>query len=172
MASLFPSARLAFTALILLSVSIGASVAKTVVIVPGQVVGQAQVPDDWTVTTTDRGVELASPGEAVMMWMEVFSPTTVESVQREHDTYFQGQGVKVTGPAVERRTVGNGIVMTVQELPATYKGTPTVLAYQLYRAENAPTQIMLMTYWASPERDKKYATQVQNIVTGTRFTLR
>lgn len=172
MTTFLPIARLALVAFALLSVSAGAGIAKIVTVVPGQVVGQAQVPDNWTVTTTDRGIELASPGEEVMMWMEVFAPAEVDAVKREHAAYFQGQGVRITGPAAERRTVTNGLVTIVQEIPATYNGAPTILAYQVYGAEDAPTQLMLITYWASPEGDKTFGPQVQSILTGTRFTLR
>lgn len=172
MPSIFPIARLALLAFTLVSLSAGPGMARTVAVVPGQVVGQAQVPDDWKVSKTDRGIELASPGEDVMMWIEVFSPAQVQAVKREHAAYFQAQGVRITGPVNEEQTTANGLVTIIQVMPATYNGAPTILNYLVYGAETAPTQLLLITYWASPEGDRTFRSQVNSILHGTRFTLR
>jgi predicted Zn-dependent protease len=172
MSPFVPMARCALMALALLSASVGAAMAKTVPVVPGQVIGQVEVPDSWTVNRTPRGIEIASPDEEVMIWMEVFRRDQGEAVMREHERYFQEQGVRITGPDTMQDSVTNGIRARVQSYPATWKGKPTILAYQTYGAETEPSRFLMITYWASPEGDRRYAAQVRSVVSTTNFTLR
>ncbi|MDB5415252.1 MAG: hypothetical protein JWR10_3587 [Rubritepida sp.] len=106
------------------------------------------------------------------MWMEVFRPDQADRVRREHGDYFTGQGVRITGPAVEQESVANGVRLLVQTLPATWNEAPTILAYQVYGAMTTPSQMLLISYWASPEGDRRYGQQVRAVLTSTNFTLR
>jgi hypothetical protein len=172
MTSPISMARKTLMVLAMVSAFSGFGVAKTVPVVPGQVIGQVEVPDNWTVNRTPRGIEIKSPDEEIIMWMEVFRPDQADRVRREHRDYFTGQGVRITGPAVEQESVTNGIRVLVQTLPATWNGAPTLLAYQVYGAATTPAQMLLISYWASPEGDRRYGQQVQAVLTSTNFTLR
>ncbi len=114
------------------------------------------IPADWKTTATKRGIEVRSPDEEVFFWIEIYLPADQAAVSAEHESYFAKQGVKVTGePKISRNDEG-GIKVQATAFPATWKGAPTVLRYLFINPGLPAGNLVLISYWASPEGDKTH----------------
>lgn len=139
------------------------SQAVEVTLTPKMPVAKVDFPKGWSVTEIDRGVESRSPDEEVFLWFEVYASSEFNKVLKEHDTYFARQGVKVVGEAKTSSNSLAGVTIQATNLPATWKGAPTVLRYLVFDFGKANRQ-MMMSVWASPEGDKKHDAAVQGII--------
>jgi hypothetical protein len=139
-------------------------VAKTVKVTPANPLAIVDIPDDWTVVDTKRGFGVKSPDEEVFFWIETFTPDQRASVVAEHDRYFKGQGVRITGePKIDTqgdRTMS--IRSTVYR--ATWKGEPTVLRYLTIDLHLPSQTHILLSYWASPEGDREHDAAMDKII--------
>ena len=120
--------------------------------------------DGWSVEDTDRGIEARSPDEEVFLWFEVYAPASEKKVFDEHQRYFNEQGVRIVGESKSSTSSENGVTIKATAFPATWKGKPTILRYLSYDLDLASRQLILMSYWASPEGDRKHDPAMQNII--------
>lgn len=114
------------------------------------------IPSDWKATATRRGIEVRSPDQEVFFWVEVYLPADLATVQAEHERYFVNQGVKVTGEARISRSERGSVKVQATAFPATWKGAPTILRYLAIDPGLPAGNLVLISYWASPEGEKTY----------------
>lgn len=122
----------------------------------GAPIAGIDIPADWKTKATKRGIEVRSPDEEVFFWVEVYLPADQASVSKEHESYFAGQGVTITGEPKVSRSEEGGIKVQATAFPATWKGAPTVLRYLAIDPSLPAGNRVLISYWASPEGDKQH----------------
>lgn len=149
-----------------LAASVGATPgwAKTVKIPATTPPMAVEIPGAWTASTVKRGLEIKSDDEGVFLWIETYNEANYETIKAEHGRYFEGQGVTVTGePKIEpRRYAGYGLAFL--DLPAIWKGKPTVLRYILVEPDDKAKRRLMMSYWASPEGDRTHDAAMNKLV--------
>ena len=138
--------------------------AETIKVTPENPVAIVDIPDGWKVVDTKRGFGVKSPDGEVYMWIETFTPDQRASVVAEHERYFARQGVQITGePRVE--THGDQTVsIRLTDLPATWKGDPTVLRYLAIDLHLRSQTQILLSYWASPDGDHEHNDAMDKII--------
>lgn len=114
------------------------------------------VPDDWEGKKVGRGVQIKTPDDEIYMWVELIPPSEIDAVQKEHNSYFDNQGVTVEGTPETVQIEVNGRPWVISELKAKAKGEPSVIRYVAINPKVASGKLILLTYWASLEGDKKY----------------
>lgn len=114
------------------------------------------LPADWKAAASKRGIEVRSPDEEVFFWVEIYLPADKEAVTNEHQLYFARQGVEITGePRTSRNTEGS-VKVQATDFPATWKGKPTILRYLAVDPGLPAGNLVLLSYWASPQGDKMH----------------
>ena len=138
--------------------------AKTIKVTPANPVAIVDIPDDWKVVDTKRGFGVKSPDEEVFLWIETFTPDQRASVVAEHERYFKRQGVQITGePKVDTRSDPT-VSIRATDLPATWKGEPTVLRYLAIDLHLPSQTQILLSYWASPDGDQEHNDAMDKII--------
>ena len=127
-------------------------------------------PKSWTVSDIARGLEAKTKDDEVYVWAETYRENQSDQLMQEHEKYFAGQGVAVTGKVRSETKVVNGLTMTFMEVPATWKGDPTVLQYLLVDPGLPAGWKLLMTEWASPKGDKMYQPDLDSIIGSVSFS--
>lgn len=123
-----------------------------------------EVPDDWTVKTVERGLEVKSHDEEIFLWIESYFERDLEKVKAEHGKYFAEQGIKVTGEAKITSHSMSGYGLAFLDLPATWEDDPTVLRYIMIEPADAARKRIIVSYWASPEADKAYDRAMSTLI--------
>lgn len=141
---------------LLMSIVATAASALTVTLTAKDPIVTIDFPSKWKVDEIKRGVEAKSPDEEVYLWFEIFAPAEYDALVNEHKTYFDKQGVKITGEAKVFNNEENGVHVKFTDFPSTWKGAPTVLRYVAFDLGLPSQKQVLMSYWASPEGDKKH----------------
>ncbi|MCY1642839.1 hypothetical protein [Methylorubrum sp. SL192] len=141
-----------------------AALAKKVTVVTGDRPISVEIPAAWKVTTIDRGVQARTADEEIYLWFESYKPTQFDTLLGEHNAYFKEQGVKVTGEGQSKEVDFPTYALKVTEYPATYEGKPTVLRYLSVVPKAESQRHLLVSYWASPEGDKKYDAETNQIM--------
>jgi len=111
------------------------------------------LPDNWEAKPMKRGLEIKSSDGEVFLWIESYRKSEAE-IKAEHGKYFQSQGVAFTGEPKITAQPAQGYGLAFMDMPATWKGKPTVLRYIFIEPANAAKNSMMLSYWASPEGDK------------------
>lgn len=137
--------------------------AKTLKLTPKDPIAIVDAPDGWLTQEIDRGVEIKTKDEEVILWFEAYRPDQFKAVMDEHTAYFTKQGVKITGEPTTATGEEKGASVTFLEFPATWNGKPTVLRYMSYDLKLPSKKLILMSYWASPEGHKRYAPQMKKL---------
>lgn len=114
------------------------------------------VPDDWEGKKVGRGIQIKTPDDEIYMWVELIPPNEIDAVQKEHNSYFDGQGVKIESAGETVQVEFNGRPWVISELKAKAKGEDSVIRYVAINPKVASGKLILLTYWASLEGDKKY----------------
>lgn len=138
--------------------------AKTVNMSSGQAKLSFTVPDNWESSAQRRGLEIKSNDGEVMLWVESYPQADLEKIKAEHSKYFKGQGVEVTGEPKITTQAAERYGLAFMDMPATWKGKPTVLRYILIEPADAAKQRMMISYWASPEGDKLHDGAMQQLI--------
>lgn len=114
------------------------------------------VPDDWMGKKVTRGIQITTPDDEIYMWVELIPPNEIDAVQKEHSSYFDGQGVTVESAGETVQIEVNGRPWVISELKAKSKGEDSVIRYVAINPKVASGKLILLTYWASLVGDKKY----------------
>ena len=75
-----------------------AAFAASMEVRPREPVAEFNVPDDWTTTRTDRGLQVVSKDKEVYFWLEAYKPTEFDAILAEHNNYWKEQGVAISPP--------------------------------------------------------------------------
>lgn len=120
------------------------------------------IPDSWTVSPVKSGIEIRRPDDEILMWVQAATETSVGPMMDEYKSYFAQQGVSFTGePKSQEHQLGAASVLDM-ELPATWKGKPTVVRIAVITRQAAKP--LLVGYWASPQADKQSDPEVNAIL--------
>jgi predicted Zn-dependent protease len=148
----------------------GFAIAKTAKLTPSDTVASLDFPDSWKVTNIKRGVQAKSPDEEVYVWAELVPSDEVDTVQKEHDDYFEKQKVTMAKSDPVAKEV-DGRRWAFIEPQATWKGKPTVVRYIIIDPKVASGKIVVFTYWASPEGDKNYDKEMDGLINSLKASL-
>ena len=147
----------------------GTSWAGTYSIGPGDGFATLILPNAWHVTATDRGLQAQTRDDEVYIWAEAYTEGSLDEVSQEHQKYYDDQGVVVTGKPQTKDGTVNGVPARFLNLPATWQGKKTILQYVfLDPGPNRKWKLML-SEWASPEGDKKYDADTNDILNSVLF---
>lgn len=154
---------------LLLVFAVGAQ-ARTVTVSMGKGDMSITFPNSWSVANIARGLEAKTGDEEVYVWAEAFRESQSDELMKEHEKYFTDQGVAITGKAKSETRTIKGLNLTIVDVPATWKGDPTVLQYLLIDPGAQGDWKLLLTEWASPDGDKTYQKDLDIIVNSLTFT--
>lgn len=156
-----PFARSAFLTLFLGLSLPGAALAKVYAFKNTPTPLSINIPDAWTINPIKNGIEIRRPDDEVLMWIQAATEKTVGPLMDEYKAYFKQQGVTFTAePKSQEHTMGAASVLDM-ELPATWKGKPTVVRIAVV---TKATGAVLIGYWASPKADKESDPEVNQIL--------
>jgi hypothetical protein len=144
--------------------------AKTAKLTPSETVASLDFPDSWKVSNIKRGLQAKSPDEEVYVWAELVPSDEVDSVQKEHDDYFEKQKVTMSKAEPDGKEV-DGRNWAFINPQATYNGKPTVIRYIIINPKVASGKIVVFTYWASPEGDKNYDKEMDGVINSLRASI-
>jgi hypothetical protein len=148
----------------------GIALGKSAKLTPDDTVAVLDFPDSWKLSTIKRGLQAKSPDEEVYVWAELVASDQVDTVQKEHDDYFEKQKVTVSKAEPEGKEV-DGRKWAFITPNATYKGKPTVIRYIIINPKVASGKIIVFTYWASPEGDKNYDKEMDGVINSLRASI-
>ncbi len=148
---------------VVLSVLSSAAFAATLEVRPSEPVAQFNIPDDWTTTRTERGLQSVSQNKEVYFWIEAYKPSEFDTILAEHNKYWKEQGVDIAS-SDELKHAENGKEVSLVTKHATWNGAPTVLYYVEYHLGLKSESNVVFTYWASPEGDKTFHEQVADVL--------
>ena len=146
----------------------GAALAGPLAITSADPVAVVTIPDAWPNSKVSRGIEFKTPDDEIYVWFELIAPGEMDAVQKEHDSYFEKEGVKITGASETTKQEINGRAWSFTELKATSKDGPSIIRYIAINP-NVAGKIILMTYWASDDCHKKYDAAMKKIFDSIAF---
>jgi hypothetical protein len=144
--------------------------AKTAKLTPADTVASLDFPDSWKIASIRRGLQAKSPDEEVYVWAELVPANEVDTVQKEHDEYFEKQKVTMAKADPVGKEV-DGRKWAFIDPQSTWKGKPTVIRYIIIDPKVASGKIVVFTYWASPEGDKNYDKEMDGVLNSLRASL-
>jgi hypothetical protein len=148
----------------------GVGFAKSAKLTPDDTVAVLDFPDSWKLSTIKRGLQAKSPDEEVYVWAELVPSDQVDTVQKEHDAYFEKQKVTMSQADPDGKEV-DGRQWAFITPKATYKGETTVIRYIIINPKVASGKIIVFTYWASPQGDKNYDKEMDGVINSLRASI-
>jgi hypothetical protein len=143
---------------------------KSAKLTPADTVAVLDFPDSWKVSNIKRGLQAKSPDEEVYVWAELVPGDEVDTLQKEHDAYFEKQNVTMAKAEPVGKEV-DGRKWAFVEPQATWKGKPTVIKYIIINPKTGNDKIIVFTYWASPAADKNYDKEMDGVINSLRASL-
>ncbi|HEV2511688.1 hypothetical protein [Bosea sp. (in: a-proteobacteria)] len=122
------------------------------------------VPDAWTTAKIKRGVEIRTPDEEIYLWFELIAPAELDTLQKEHNVYFEKEGVTITGASDTVKQEVKGKAWSFTELKAKSKDGESLIRYIAINPNVASGKIIMMTYWASLEGHKTHDAAMSAII--------
>jgi hypothetical protein len=122
------------------------------------------VPAGFTVESSSRGLLAKTPDEEVYVWVETYLPDEEEAIRGEHVRYWKHHEVALNDDPVTKDTEGTPPVHSTAFLKATWKGDPTIVRYVAVGPFGPKKEMVLITYWASPEGDKAFNDKIVKMV--------
>ena len=123
------------------------------------------VPDNYKVSSSKRGILAKTPDNQVDVWVETFKGDESDALKKDHGAYWRKQKVDLNGEGESSsRKSGEISVDKTDFTKATWKGNPTVLRYTAIGPFGPDKKMVLITYWASPEGDRQFGAQIQKMV--------
>ena len=144
--------------------------AKSAKLTADETIAVLEFPDSWKISNIKRGLQAKSPDEEVYVWAELVPSDEVNTVQKEHDDYFEKQKVTMAKAEPVPKEV-DGRKWAFIEPQSTWKGKPTVVKYIIINPGIASGKIVVFTYWASPEGDKNYDKEMDGLLNSLRASL-
>lgn len=144
---------LAILALLLLP---AAAAAKSYTLPDTNAVAVVTLPDGWDNEETDDGVESTSPDEEVYVAVEIKAVQNVGAAIEGALKFLIDSNVKID-PATEKRREFelNGMKALDLAYSGTHEGKVNNVSVSVVIVN--PQQVLILTYWASPEGEQKHA---------------
>src|SRR5947209_7566610 len=144
--------------------------AKSAKLTADETIAVLEFPDSWKISNIKRGLQAKSRDEEVYVWAELVPSDEVDTVQKEHDDYFEKQKVTMAKAEPVPKEV-DGRKWAFIEPQSTWKGKPTIVKYIIINPKVASGKIVVFTYWASPEGDKNYDKEMDGVLNSLRASL-
>jgi hypothetical protein len=144
--------------------------AKSAKLTADETIAVLDFPDSWKISNIKRGLQAKSPDEEVYVWAELVPSDEVDTVQKEHDDYFEKQKVTMSKAEPDGKEV-DGRNWAFINPQATYNGKPTVIRYIIINPKVASGKIIVFTYWASSEGDKNYDKEMDGVINSLRASI-
>lgn len=122
------------------------------------------VPDAWTTAKIKRGVEIKTPDDEIYLWFELVAPDQIETLQKEHNGYFDKEGVTITGSSETMKQEVKGKAWSFTELKAKSKDGDSLIRYVAINPNVPSGKIIMMTYWASLDGHKTHDAAMKGII--------
>lgn len=120
------------------------------------------LPDSWKTDEIDNGVESVSDDEEVYMAIESTSEKNVQKAMEESIQYLKKKGVVVEQDTMKQETMKMND-MDVVDISWDGKDEDGECKISLTVVGVSDTQGLLLTYWASPEGEKKHQSELNDI---------
>lgn len=144
--------------------------AETVELRVGKGRASVDVPDSWQTSRIKRGAQFATRDDEVIVWVEVYTEDTLDTILAEHKSYYADHNVIFTGKPKTQHAKSNEVAWTLLDYTATFKGKPTIVQYILMDPNLPGGGKLMFSTWASPEGDRKYEKESNSIVNSVSFT--
>jgi hypothetical protein len=139
--------------------------ARDVKVTADETIVTVQFPDAWEISDVKRGIQANTPDEEIYVWIETVPQDATATLQKEHDDYFEKEGVKITSPNPPMKAAEiDGHKWAFIEPQATYEGEPTVIRYIIINPGHPSGKLIVFTYWASAEGDKAADPEMNKIL--------
>jgi predicted Zn-dependent protease len=146
------------------------ALAKTAKLTPSETVASLDFPDSWKVSNIKRGLQAKSPDEEVYVWAELVPSDEIETIQKEHDDYFEKQNVTMSKAEPVGKEI-DGRKWAFVDPQATWKGKPTIVRYIIINPNVASGKTVVFTYWASPEGAKNYDKEMDGVINSLKTSI-
>lgn len=128
------------------------------------VVATISLPDAWSPSITERGVEATTADDEIYVAVNVASARNVEDAMKQALAYLVSQGVEID-PATQRQRE-----MTINGMPTMFlgfsgkdsEGEQAEISVGILIAN--PETVLILSYWGSKEGEKTYATELSAIL--------
>ncbi|MDU0341518.1 hypothetical protein [Bosea rubneri] len=127
------------------------------------------IPDAWTSSKIARGVEIKTPDDEIYLWFELVAPGEIDTVQKEHNGYFDKEGVTITGASETMKQEVNGKAWSFTELKAKSKDGDSIIRYIAINPNVPSGKIIMMTYWASLDGHKEHDAAMKKLIDSLAF---
>jgi hypothetical protein len=148
----------------------GLALAKSAKLTPDDTVAVLEFPDSWKISTIKRGLQAKSPDEEVYVWAELVPSDEIDTIQKEHDDYFEKQNVTMSKAEPVGKEI-DGRKWAFVDPQATWKGKPTIVRYIIINPNVASGKTVVFTYWASPEGAKNYDKEMDGVINSLRTSI-
>ncbi|WP_332694697.1 hypothetical protein [Bosea sp. (in: a-proteobacteria)] len=127
------------------------------------------VPDTWASSKIARGIEIKTPDDEIYLWFELIAPGEIEALQKEHNRYFDKEGVTITGSSETMKQEVNGKAWSFTELKAKSKDGDSIIRYIAINPSVLSGKIIMMTYWASLDGHKLHDAAMKKVIDSLAF---
>ncbi len=140
------------------------AVAKTYNIPAANTLATVAAPDEgWDVKEIDRGIELNSDDDEVLLAIEGIANDNTKEVMSQAIAYLDRAGVKID-PKSEKQSQGKLNGLDTLDFGWTGNDKDGAVVVHLTLVKLAPGKAIMFTYWASPEGDKKHDPETTKIL--------
>jgi len=127
------------------------------------------VPDSWPNSKIARGIEIKTPDDEIYLWFELVPPGEIDALQKEHNGYFDKEGVTITGSSETVKSEVKGKAWSFTELKAKSKDGDSIIRYIAINPNVPSGKIIMMTYWASLDGHKEHDAAMSKIMDSIAF---
>lgn len=127
------------------------------------------IPDTWASSKIARGIEIKTPDDEIYLWFELVPPGEIDALQKEHNGYFDKEGVTITGSSETVKHEVKGKAWSFSELKARSRDGDSIIRYIAINPNVASGKIIMMTYWASLDGHKKHDEAMKKIMDSLAF---
>jgi hypothetical protein len=146
------------------------ALAKSAKLTPDDTVAVLEFPDSWKISTIKRGFQAKSPDEEVYVWAELVPSDEIDTIQKEHDDYFEKQNVTMSKAEPLGKEI-DGRKWAFVDPQATWKGKPTIVRYIIINPNVTSGKTVVFTYWASPEGAKNYDKEMDGVINSLKISI-
>ena len=125
------------------------------------------VPEDWTATQIDKGIELSSEDDEVYIAVEGTPMKGLVELVTDTITYLNRAGVTVD-KSTEKTSEGTVNGFKMNDIGWAGRDQDGDVLVHLMILTITPTKGVLFTYWASPDGDKEHDAAIRKIIRSVR----
>lgn len=127
------------------------------------------IPDAWPNSKIARGIEFKTPDDEIYVWFELVAPGEIDALQKEHNGYFDKEGVTITGSSETVKSEVKGKAWSFTELKAKSQDGDSIIRYIAINPNVPSGKIIMMTYWASLDGHKEHDAAMKGVLDSIAF---